>query len=114
MKLYPSWYIPPHLRKAEKRSGASIIKAVVAEFGIDRETLTGTGRSRKIARARHVAWYAMSRNCPHISYPQMAKMLGRTDHSTAIHGVRLVENLVARDMEFAGIVERVERSARDY
>jgi chromosomal replication initiation ATPase DnaA len=55
----------------------------------------------------------MSRNCGHMSYLQMANMLGRTDHSTAFHGVRVVENLIERDDEFAAAVERVERALRD-
>jgi chromosomal replication initiation ATPase DnaA len=48
-----------------------------------------------------------------MSYLQMAKMLGRTDHSTAFHGVRVVESLIERDDEFAAAVERVERALRD-
>lgn len=55
----------------------------------------------------------MSRNCAHLSYPQMARMLNRIDHSTAIHGVKTVEHLVAVDDEFAAAVERVEMALRD-
>lgn len=113
MKLFPNWYVPPHIRKRQRRSAAAVVQAVTKEFNIDKETLVGNSRQRKVSRARHVAWYVMSRNCAHMSYPQMARMLNRIDHSTAIHGVKTVEHLVAVDDEFAAAVERVEMALRD-
>lgn len=113
MNMFPTWYIPPHLRKRQKRSGSSVVKAVMNEFQIDKESLESSSRKKKPARARQVAWYVMSRNCPHMSYLQMARMLGRTDHSTAFHGVRVVEHLVKIDGDFAAAVERVELALHD-
>ena len=111
VSFLPRWYVLPHLRTPAKRKGHDIISAVQREFGLDRDTLTSNSRSRRIVRARQIAWYSMSRNCPHISYPQMARMLGRSDHSTAIHGVHVVQNMVNRDAEFSAMVDRIERDA---
>jgi len=113
MKLFPSWYVPPHIRQRKKRSGTAVINAVMQEFDIDKEKLVSNGRRQKQVQARQVAWYVMSRNCAHLSYVQMARLLNRIDHSTVIHGVKTVEELMARDNDFAKAVERVEMSLRD-
>jgi chromosomal replication initiator protein len=106
--MLPKWYVPPHLRARRKRSGSAVINAVLREFSISKDLLKSNSRARHIVRPRQVAWYVMSRNCPHLSYPMMAQMLGRIDHSTVIHGVDVVSSLVACDVEFALRVERVE------
>jgi chromosomal replication initiation ATPase DnaA len=113
MNMFPKWYSPPHIERRRRNSGSAVVTAVMNEFNIDKQSLISPSRSKKPVRARQVAWYVMSRNCGHMSYLQMAKMLGRTDHSTAFHGVRVVENLIERDHDFAAAVERVERALRD-
>jgi len=112
VNMFPKWYRPPPVQRA-KRSGSSVVQAVMNEFDIDKDGLTSNSRQKKPVRARQVAWYVMSRNCPHMSYLQMARMLGRTDHSTAFHGVRVVQDLIAIDDDFAAAVERVEMALRD-
>lgn len=112
MSMFPKWYRPPPTQRA-KRSGSSVVKAVMNEFDIDKDNLISSSREKRIVRARQVAWYVMSRNCPHISYLQMARMLGKIDHSTAFHGVRVVQDLIAIDDDFAAAVERVEMALHD-
>jgi len=112
VNMFPKWYRPAAVLRS-RRSGLSVVKAVMNEFQIDKESLESSSRKKKPVRARQVAWYVMSRNCPHISYLQMARMLGRTDHSTAFHGVRVVQDLIAIDDDFAAAVERVEMALRD-
>ena len=111
MNFLPRWYVPPHLRQHKKRTGSSVVNAVLNEFELDKETLVGVSRRRKPVRARHVAWYVMSRKCHHLSQLQMARLLGRTNHSTVTHGITLIEHLVQRDPELAALVDRVERAA---
>jgi len=112
MNMFPKWYRPPPVQRT-KRSGSSVVKAVMNEFQIDKESLESNSRKKKPVRARQVAWYVMGRNCPHMSYLQMARMLGRSDHSTAFHGVRVVLYLLAIDDDFAAAVERVEMALHD-
>lgn len=113
MNMFPKWYVPPHIRRRQKRSASAVIQAVMSEFNIDKVNLTSNSRKKKPVRARQVAWYVMSRNCPHMSYPQMARILNRIDHTTALHGVRVVEHLVKIDGDFAAAVERVELALHD-
>ena len=113
MNMFPKWYLPPHIERRRRNSGSAVVAAVMNEFELDKQALTSPSRIKKRVRARQTAWYVMSRNCGHMSYFQMAKMLGRTDHSTVSHGVRAIESLIEKDDDFAAAVERVERALRD-
>lgn len=78
----------------------------VAEFVAKRHGLTfddlySQRRTRHYARARQIAMYAIRRLCPHMSYPGIGRLLGWRDHTTVIHGVRKIAELMALDYEIA-------------
>ena len=113
VSFLPSWYVPPHLRAKPRHPSSKVIDAVLSDFGISNFQLRGQCKTQKHCRARQISWYLMRRNCSQLSYAQMARMLGRSDHSTAFHGVKLIENLIGRDPELAQQVKRIERAALD-
>jgi chromosomal replication initiation ATPase DnaA len=113
VSFLPSWYVPPHLRAKPRHPSTKVIEAVLSDFGITRSQLRDRRKTQKHCRARQVSWYLMRRNCSQLSYAQMARMLGRSDHSTAFHGVKLIENLISRDPELAQQVRRIEMAALD-
>jgi chromosomal replication initiator protein len=60
---------------------ASIIAAAVAELGIEREELLGAGRRRPAVEARGVVVH-LARRLTSMSYPEIARSLGRRNHSS--------------------------------
>lgn len=63
-------------------------------------------RTRDLAHARHVAmWIARGWG---LSFPDTARLLHRTDHTTAIHAVRHIDDLLAKgDAATVALVARV-------
>jgi chromosomal replication initiator protein len=60
---------------------ASIVAATVAELGIEREELLGAGRRRPAVEARGVVVH-LARRLTSMSYPEIARSLGRRNHSS--------------------------------
>ena len=73
------------------RVSVADIKAVVCRtFNVGMSDLVSNRRERSITRPRQVAMY-MLRSELHLSFPKIARELGRKDHTTAIHSVDKIE-----------------------
>ena len=75
---------PKHL------SAKQIIERTARHFQIPMEDIVGPKRDKDIVVPRQVAMY-MLRNELHLSFPKIAKELGRKDHTTAIHSVEKIQ-----------------------
>ena len=53
-------------------------------------------RSRQIARPRQIAMY-LAKNLTSMSYPEIGKRFGNRDHTTIMHAVRKIEELMEQD-----------------
>lgn len=59
------------------------------EEGIPYEVVAGPCRKRKVTHLRQMLmWEIKTKVKPTISYPELAKLFGGRDHTTALHGVR--------------------------
>lgn len=86
-----------------------IQKAVVAHYGIRMSDLLSPRRARDVARPRQVAMYLCKAMTPH-SLPDLGRRFGGRDHTTIIHGVRKIGELVARDAEIARDIEALRKA----
>ena len=75
---------PKHL------STKQIIERTARHFQISVEDIMGPKRDKDIVVPRQVAMY-MLRSELHLSFPKIARELGRKDHTTAIHSVEKIE-----------------------
>jgi chromosomal replication initiator protein len=75
---------PKHL------SAKQIVERTARHFHIAIEDIVGPKRDKDIVVPRQVAMY-MLRSELHLSFPKIAKELGRKDHTTAIHSVGKIE-----------------------
>jgi chromosomal replication initiator protein len=75
---------PKHL------SAKQIIEKTAKHFQIPMEDIMGPKRDKDIVVPRQVAMY-MLRNELHLSFPKIARELGRKDHTTAIHSVEKIQ-----------------------
>jgi chromosomal replication initiator protein len=71
-----------------------ILETTSAKFGIPIDEIIGPNRRRQLVTARQVAMYA-ARDLTDLSYPAIADAFGGRDHTTIIHAVRKVEDLMA-------------------
>ena len=67
---------------------------VASRHGITMAELKNRSRRHEYVRPRQIAMYAIRQLCPHMSYPVIAKVLARKDHTTVLHGVRQIESLL--------------------
>jgi chromosomal replication initiator protein len=81
---------PKHL------SAKQIIERTARHFQIPVEDIIGPKRDKDIVVPRQVAMY-MLRNELKLSFPKIAKELGRKDHTTAIHSVEKIDKEARND-----------------
>jgi chromosomal replication initiator protein len=75
---------PKHL------SSKQIIERTARHFQVSMEDIVGPKRDKDIVVPRQIAMYIL-RSELHLSFPKIARELGRKDHTTAIHSVEKIE-----------------------
>jgi chromosomal replication initiator protein len=75
---------PKHL------SAKQIIERTARHFQVPMEDIMGPKRDKDIVVPRQIAMYIL-RSELHLSFPKIARELGRKDHTTAIHSVEKIE-----------------------
>lgn len=76
-----------------KASAGSPVKSYIVsrceELGIPYQEMIGPRKTDDIAHARHMLmWEIKTTVKPSISYPELGRLFGGRDHTTALHGVR--------------------------
>jgi len=72
----------------------AILRIVSDEFAVDLSEILGQGKHRKVVLARAIAVYA-ARELTTKSYPEIAKAMARTSHSTVVSAFKRVSNQIA-------------------
>ncbi len=80
-----------------------VIRLVCKHYNISRTAMLSSQRSQSIVRPRQVAFY-LCKELTGRSLPEIGRKFGDKDHTTVLHGVRKVGELMARDAEFASEV----------
>jgi len=81
---------PKHL------SARQVVERVSKHFQVPLEDILGPKRDKDIVVPRQIAMYIL-RSELHLSFPKIARELGRKDHTTAIHSVEKVEQELTFD-----------------
>jgi len=85
-----------------------IQKQVAAHYNIKVSDMHSARRSRSVARPRQVAMY-LSKKFTTKSLPDIGRRFGGKDHTTVMHAVKKVEELIGSDAEFCSDVELLSR-----
>ena len=88
-------------------SAKQIIERCAKHFQIPIEDIVGPKRDKDIVVPRQVAMY-MLRSELHLSFPKIARELGRKDHTTAIHSVEKIEKEVSYDADIKAAVNEIK------
>ena len=90
-------------------SARQIVERTARHFQVSLEDILGPKRDKDIVVPRQIAMY-MLRSELHLSFPKIARELGRKDHTTAIHSVEKIEQESRVDAEIrAALAEIKER-----
>ncbi|MCB1386196.1 MAG: chromosomal replication initiator protein DnaA [Nitratireductor sp.] len=104
-----------HLIKSgdQKRVRIEDIQRVVArQFNVARNDLLSNRRTQQIVRPRQIAMYLSKVMTPR-SLPEIGRRFGGRDHTTVLHAVRKIEDLMSQDHKLAQEIELLKRLILD-
>jgi chromosomal replication initiator protein len=97
------------LRANERRVTIDEIQRRVAEhFNMKMAEMTSSRRARVVARPRQVAMY-LAKQLTQRSLPEIGRKFGGRDHTTVMHAVRKIEELMVSDRALAEDVDLLHR-----
>jgi chromosomal replication initiator protein len=105
--------LQPNLRGGvERRITVDEIQKLTADhFGLKQSDLLSERRTRSVARPRQVAMWLCKQHTTR-SYPDIGRRFGGRDHTTVLHAVKKIEELIATDEQIARDVEALTRKLK--
>ncbi len=96
-----------------KRIKIEEIQRIVArQYNVSRADLLSSRRTANVVRPRQVAMY-LAKLMTLRSLPEIGRRFGGRDHTTVLHAVRKIENLVHSDTSLAEEIEILKRQLQD-
>ncbi len=92
---------PKHL------SARQVVERTARHFQVPLEDILGPKRDKDIVVPRQIAMY-MLRSELHLSFPKIARELGRKDHTTAIHSVEKIEKESREDSDIRTAITQIK------
>ena len=97
------------LRASDRKVTIEEIQRKVAEhYNVRLSDMIGPKRVRTIARPRQVAMY-LSKQLTTRSLPEIGRRFGGRDHTTIMHGIRKIEELMATDSQLTEDIALLRR-----
>jgi chromosomal replication initiator protein len=92
-----------------KRVRIEDIQRIVARhYNVSRQELVSNRRTRVIVKPRQIAMY-LSKTLTPRSFPEIGRRFGGRDHTTVLHAVRKIEELISEDTKLGHEVELLKR-----
>jgi chromosomal replication initiator protein len=85
-----------------------IQRVVSRHYNVSRQELVSNRRTRVIVKPRQIAMYLAKTLTPR-SFPEIGRRFGGRDHTTVLHAVRKIEDLITKDTKLAHEVELLKR-----
>jgi chromosomal replication initiator protein len=89
-----------------------IQRVVARQYNVTRADLLSSRRTANVVRPRQVAMY-LAKTLTLRSLPEIGRRFGGRDHTTVLHAVRKIENLVSTDTALAEEIELLKRQLQD-
>lgn len=89
-----------------------IQRIVTRHYNVSKQDLLSNRRTRTIVKPRQVAMYLAKMLTPR-SLPEIGRRFGGRDHTTVLHAVRKIEDLVGADGKLAQELELLKRLIND-
>jgi len=85
-----------------------IQRVVAKHYNVSRQELVSNRRTRVIVKPRQIAMY-LSKTLTPRSFPEIGRRFGGRDHTTVLHAVRKIEELIAADTKLSHEIELLKR-----
>lgn len=101
------------LKASDRKVTVEEIQRKVSEhYNIRLSDMIGPKRVRNYARPRQIAMY-LAKKMTSRSLPEIGRRFGGRDHTTVMHGVRRIEELMALDSQIADDLELLRRALQE-
>lgn len=87
----------------------TIIKSVAKFFSSNEKDLLGKSRERKLVRPRQIIMYLLREELK-LPFPKIGEILGGKDHSTIMHGHKLICSLIKKDGDLNNNITLIKES----
>lgn len=88
-------------------SPKTVIERTARYFHVSTDDILGPKRDKDIVVPRQIAMY-MLRSELHLSFPKIARELGRKDHTTAIHSIEKIERELSADTTIKEAINQIK------
>lgn len=85
-----------------------IQRVVAKHYNVSRQELVSNRRTRVIVKPRQIAMY-LSKTLTPRSFPEIGRRFGGRDHTTVLHAVRKIEEMIAGDTKLSHEIELLKR-----
>ncbi len=85
-----------------------IQRVVAKHYNVSRQELVSNRRTRVIVKPRQIAMY-LSKTLTPRSFPEIGRRFGGRDHTTVLHAVRKIEEMIAADTKLSHEIELLKR-----
>ena len=89
-----------------------ILRTVSKHYGVNRGDLLSGRRNRSIVRPRQIGMY-LAKLLTSRSLPEIGRRFGNRDHTTVLHAIRKIEQLMSDDDQLREEIELLKRLLRD-
>jgi chromosomal replication initiator protein len=97
-----------HTQEPKRVKIDEIQKLVANHYNVSRADILSARRTANVVRPRQIAMYLSKVLTPR-SLPEIGRRFGGRDHTTVLHAVRKIEDLVTRDHGVAEVIELFKR-----
>lgn len=87
-------------------------RLVAKHYNVSKQDLLSMRRTRSIVRPRQIAMY-LSKEMTSRSLPEIGRRFGNRDHTTVLHAVRKIEELLKKDTKMAQELELLQRFIKE-
>lgn len=92
--------------RKEKITPKQIMEIVASRCGVTIEDIISTSRKGMVVEARHIYCGIMKNYCGY-TYDNIGETIGRRDHTTALHSVRVFNNRCELEEDFREAVDSI-------
>lgn len=96
------------VREAKRVKIEDIQRIVCKQYNVSKADLLSSRRTRTVVRPRQIAMY-LSKTLTPRSLPEIGRRFGNRDHTTVLHAVRKIEDMIRADRGFADEVDVLKR-----
>lgn len=95
--------------KPKEVTPSAIINVVAEHFGVNPEDITSKKRNSEFVLPRQIVMYLCYNMIDGISYMTIAKLLGKKDHTTVIHGVNKITSEISNNEELSNKIDIIRK-----